>query len=885
MKTHTSALLALALLLSATAARSAPPADVARQLAAYYEDLKKAPPWEAALKRFDSDNVEERSEAAVYLRDLLAQALKDEQSGAAPWQATPFWGESARNPARELRRQVVRQFVERKQLPLECLPLVRWVLESEKLADLQALVGRVAGHISGKDADALLRELIAGPHPNAVVTAEALKAAAERKLDIKAETLTALCQHHRKAVRDAARAANAALDRPEPPPFDPAHAVRSDAVAALVERLGRLILDPAPVDATFVAVSVTRYEKGGKKGEGVIRGWLLREEKGRCELLTPFGRRETLTLSDKPISDDDGWDVTRVLVRVKAEDEVARVKAIREKDDQDFQLSERGGLTGQFRGRGMGLYEILMGCWLYTAKRYDLAAEVLLPALDTLYLDEHAVEIARNNIGELHGEQMLVAFVGDRDYDLTMKLAKRLAEHYPGTRFHEYAVGLAEQLPKRGDDFKGLKLPTAEEWAELKKMMTREQQFDYLCKRLRLLNCFQRSQPGGVSFSQTQYAEPCGLAANASWGLNHGKTEVINPLVELAGPVDGFLRRGDKRPRGLELTTADIELLAPYLREDWFVLAVSFWRDFHPNRNLHGTRSLVANLINHLARQELCNAEKLGKMTAAEREKELERIIRFARENAGKSEAELLLAALEAALKTEKRWYDIDDQAERLAELKEKKAVPLMVRFLDARNTTDLNLPDILRYCRLLDPDAAKDTAQKYLNHREAGARVQAALIVLQTGDKSTARKILGDVLAKENQYTLFDYMLKEAVVALIEDASMESRKEVLRIFSNPELPLINEHVRPGIVAACVKAGFAEGYRFYLRMVSLPGNRIGKTGFAKPNAERFTDEIIERFAPDDPEIERIARSGAKGEERTAAVKAWLEKKLAAMEKK
>jgi hypothetical protein len=45
------------------------------------------------------------------------------------------------------------------------------------------------------------------------------------------------------------------------------------------------------------------------------------------------------------------------------------------------------------------------------------------------------------------------------------------------------------------------------------------EQIDYLCERLRLLNCFQMGQPGGSFPDEKQYAEPCGMEANASWGL------------------------------------------------------------------------------------------------------------------------------------------------------------------------------------------------------------------------------------------------------------------------------------------------------------------------------------------------------------------------------
>src|SRR5262249_38770332 len=142
-------------------------------------------------------------------------------------------------------------------------------------------------------------------------------------------------------------------------------------------------------------------------------------------------------------------------------------------------------------------YEAILGAWLYRAGRDAEAASILLPALDSVYADHYLVDTVRHQVGEIHGYRMLVAFAGDRDYAEVLKHAKLINERYPDTRCHAYARGLAEQLPRRTDDFTKFKLPTPAEWADLKKKLTRGQQIDFLCERMRLLNCFQLGQPGG----------------------------------------------------------------------------------------------------------------------------------------------------------------------------------------------------------------------------------------------------------------------------------------------------------------------------------------------------------------------------------------------------
>src|SRR5262245_6946653 len=98
--------------LAAAELRAAEPEPVRAQAAAdlqrYYTSSgrgrEESAPWVAPLKRLGSADPAERSRAVVYLVALLSQALDDETSGAARWQATPFFGESAQNEAHEVRR-------------------------------------------------------------------------------------------------------------------------------------------------------------------------------------------------------------------------------------------------------------------------------------------------------------------------------------------------------------------------------------------------------------------------------------------------------------------------------------------------------------------------------------------------------------------------------------------------------------------------------------------------------------------------------------------------------------------------------------------------------------------------------------------------------------
>lgn len=445
------------------------------------------PPWVEPLKRLASEKPEDRRVAAAFLRELAALALEDETSGKAPWRNTPYWGGGAEVPARDLRGALAEELAKAKPCA-EVLPVLKWYLDSEPADRFLAPVVAALGKVDGEGADALRAELATKPHVNAVVAAEAIRQIAARKKTLPAEALATLCHHHRAAVREAARALSIQQGGKDPAVFNPAKAVRSEPVAKLMDRVLKLMPDLPAANAEFVTVTV-RYLDGKKevRDSDEERGWLMKKEGDTITITTLHGRVHSFKDKEKTqvsvgeeIPNGMRYHKVDVVTEVKvaAADPAELVKQVvesRMKGKAGIALSERGGLTGQFRGSGATLYEATLGAWLYRAGKDADAATVLLPALDSVYRDEHLVLTVRDQVGELVGQNMLVAFVGDRDYPAAIKHAKQIVELYPDTQFHGYAKGLAKQLPKRMDDFTKLKLPTPAEWAELKKKLTRDQ--------------------------------------------------------------------------------------------------------------------------------------------------------------------------------------------------------------------------------------------------------------------------------------------------------------------------------------------------------------------------------------------------------------------------
>jgi hypothetical protein len=198
-----------------------------------------------------------------------------------------------------------------------------------------------------------------------------------------------------------------------------------------------------------------------------------------------------------------------------------------------------------------------------------LAARILLPLLEPLSQDSDLLETIRRESAVEIGERMFEAFANARDYRTALALAQRIDQNYPGSAHHEAARRLVAELPQRMGDFAELKLPTPAQWRVLRQSLTRTEQIDFLCRRLRLINgpaCFlglfacwldhqEYAETAGAGhpdgrFHGGYHPLPPDVAARAN---GKGRTRVINPFAELKNSV--------------KLTLADVPLLVPCPRE------------------------------------------------------------------------------------------------------------------------------------------------------------------------------------------------------------------------------------------------------------------------------------------------------------------------------
>jgi hypothetical protein len=323
--------------------------------------------------------------------------------------------------------------------------------------------------------------------------------------------------------------------------------------------------------------------------------------------------------------------------------------------------------------------------------------------------------------------------------------------------------------------------------------------------------------------------------------------------------------------------------LAPFLRDDWHILAVSFWRDFSAERHLDTTRPLLAGIINNIAKKDICSAHEMAAMKPAELEKEIERIIDWARKNSGKTEGTLLLEGLEAEWRPGKgRWYWLKPRLSRLVELKEKAAVPLLQRRLDDAATTAEELCLIFFIGQRLDADSFNTKAEKLLSHDDLDVQLKAALLLYATGERKQSHEAFARVLGKGRLlHRYYDELHTSAVLeVLVKERTPESRKLIEGMFANPRL-LEMDWERCFLLRILADAKFPDSYRFYLPLLDIKGNKYAGHHYAEGVvvAEVIADEIAGYFGRDDPDIQRITKTFPKASDQIAPLRDWLRAKI------
>ena len=415
-------------------------------------------------------------------------------------------------------------------------------------------------------------------------------------------------------------------------------------------------------------------------------------------------------------------------------DAVSSIRKLRESKDKEARdklmetLPASGGFTGQFEPRMLSAPEGLLAAWLYLKGDKSSAATLLFPLLDELDDDRWAFQIVRDLVAKHCHHAMLNDFSYRRDYAKTIRMAKHLSQPlFDGFEYQLRAKELAAQLEQRTDDFKTLILPSAEDWKKTAIALPREKQVEFLASRLRLLNCFQFSQPGDVDYRDEQHAT---AGRPRGDGTEEGKPAVvINPYNEL---------------RALKLQPSDLITLAPFLKDDNFLPTYSYWRTFHPDRTLHRANWLVAKLINAAALHTLVDLDDWQDLPTAERGQRLEAVLSWANEMSGKSASEIIKSNM-AKAGNEREWFQAAGEA---ARLKEAVLLPDLLAGGEKYPEKKVEIAEICFYVG--SPDAAP-SARFWIKLGDPKLKCYAALILARHGtseDKQNALAVLKAIMA-----------------------------------------------------------------------------------------------------------------------------------------
>jgi hypothetical protein len=852
-------------------------------LDAFYHGKGEAPDVVAAVAALTGDQPDKAAIASRFLIALAQRTLDDETSGKAPWHATPFWGSEGENPARELRDRLARLVADiapdqAAAASSAVLPVLEWFIRKERLVSSRVACMDALAKVRAKEADALVASLAADPGLPHGLAAVAIRQAAERKLDLPEPVLEAgVCDHHSDRRTAALDYWQARKPGEQPPAFDPLAALKTPPLRRLLDDLAKMAIDLPPADARWGKVE--RKSMNSHRGKlveqvGTEWGWVLERENQRLRLLNFYGRIHEFTLGT---TQEMNGPATISFTAATMEDTVKMIEKLRAEGDSEHRLSERGGFSGQFQGAAAGIPEMLLAVALDRSGKPDLCARVLMPALDSYPEDQWFFQVTRDRMDNLAGQRMLVEFIGQRDYGRALEMARRLDRDFAGTRYHSMAKRLLKELPERREDFHSLTLPTRREWKQWCETHTREERIAYLCARLRLMNCYQDSQPGDVDFLDLQYAEPCGLDEDAAYGCWLGKTQVINPLVELIGNKGWHGLEDEDEPAekipGMNLGIRDVPLIAPFLKDDHLLLAVGFWRNFHPSRTLTGTREILEWVLSKAAKRQLLEPDEWEKFEAAEVSRRIGEIITWAHEHVDEGPADLLLDKLTEFAEAKEDWLRVEDTALELVELKERRAFPLIAGWLDQERADPA---EILGMLGKLDPKQAASRAESFLDDdKDLDVRLAAALVLLAAGERAKALPVIGEVFATVAKVEMDGNHLQEALEALARDNNNASWETITRLFEGGEVQTWGGFDGVTWCRKLEARGNPAGLSYFRRMLD-DANRAK----ANMNLPAIGDRFIEGYAPHDAAIRALGkRTKPESEERLAALRKWLDERI------
>lgn len=228
---------------------------------------------------------------------------------------------------------------------------------------------------------------------------------------------------------------------------------------------------------------------------------------------------------------------------------------------------------------------LFLASWLHQRKEF----KVLNKLMDSLTVRKVDNDHLQHYVGDIYFDYLLKGFSVDRDFEAAKRYAGYLAAPvFHGYNYRETATRISNQIKGGKILYDSYPFPDSIQWSKMKQTMSRALQFDYLIKKLNLLNYVQLGQPGGIDYNMPQTRLPY-LKMFEDTTIKDDKDlekyYVINPFEEIIK---------------LKPTKAELIQLAVLLDDSTFIPAYSYFRDFFPGRTVHRVNWVVAELINQI---------------------------------------------------------------------------------------------------------------------------------------------------------------------------------------------------------------------------------------------------------------------------------------------
>jgi len=729
-------LILLLVIVSASFASQNPKNVCQKQLENAFYDLEKyyrngiVPPYKIALENLNSVNDSIRQNSAMYIYALCTLSLADEKNGRSEWYRLPYFNETWGSKAQKIREHIAYDFGETAR-SVESIKIAKWFVQNDYIKDDHLAGIKVIRRIKCPDTDKLLSQLVSNPNSYEYITTNAIEEIAERNLIGLSKKIDSLQNHYRLKIRTAASSCAKKFNLPHKD-FNINQAV-TPWIVLQYKTINNLILDQVPEKALFVTVLCEIPYAGDNKWTAEYTGWIIAEDSTFYTILDYSSQK------------------------IKIEKKISSMRPVTLKDATEKLMNFENSLKSMHRFGVIRLhagYEILpyftMASWCFNNNLKDEAATLIFEVINRTSGDSTFAHMERDVFGHLYFNELLYAFSKERNYQKAITFSDHLSKKvFSDYKYRRTAIRLGEQLRNRNNDFITLTLPSQKAWDSLKFTMIRNEQIDYLLKRLKLLNCIQESQPGGISYKSTQYSIPSVSLSKSMQVLdnfpmynNEIDYEVINPYNELLK---------------IELKVDDIMRVAPYLANSDYILAYSFFRDFQPQRILYKVNWVVADIILNSVGKDFTDMNSFDLLNDSLKQDEIAKIIEWCRENRERTGKEITINILESTYK----WSEFEMAMEKCFDKKFHIIPVLAKRINDFNDNRWISRSEVIAetiFGMGLIDSSDIEIVHKLLNDTNSSVRFWSSLYLIKFSCKhySESFKILQTVLDKCDGITLY---------------------------------------------------------------------------------------------------------------------------------